>query len=233
MPFLDHLEELRWRIIKSLAAVIIGAIFVFIFIDQIIDILITPAKKASIPPNFQVLTVHGMFMLKWGISLVGGMVTALPVITYHLWKFIVPGLLDNEKRYTLPVIVITFLSFICGVFFAYFVIIPYSINFFTSIGYIGVENNYSINQYFNFVLWILISAGILFELPVLVMVLSSIGLVTPPFMRHYRRHSFVIFFIISAFLTPPDPVSLLIMTFPLILLYELSIWISRLFWKEN
>lgn len=228
MPFLDHLEELRWRLIKSLAGVVLGAIFVFIFMEPIFQILLRPAMSVNPPPDLQVLRVHGMFMLKWAIALVGGVVLALPILTYQIWKFAVPGLLKNERKYALPVIAFSFIAFITGILFAYWVIIPFSLNFFISMGHVDIQNNFSINYYFSYILWVLMAAGLVFELPVLVMILSSIGLVTPAFMRHYRRHAYVSIMILSAFITPPDPVSLFVMTVPLILLYELSIGISKI-----
>jgi len=232
MPFLDHLEELRWRIIKALLAIVFGAAIIFLNIDPIFKILLNPATTLDNPPNLQVLKVHGMFMIKWGISFVGGIILGIPVITYQIWKFIAPGLLRNERRYAFPVIAFSFFSFILGVFFAYFVVIPFSLNFFTDMGYSEVDNNFSINYYFNYILWVLFSAGLLFELPVIVLILSIIGIVTPSFMRHYRRHSIITILVLSALLTPPDPISLFMMSIPLMILYEISIGISHIFGKK-
>ena len=231
MGFLEHLEELRWRIIKSLLGIVVGAIVVFAFMDQVFQILLDPVLSLDEPPKLQVLKIHGMFLLKWGIALVGGLVVALPLVSYQIWKFVAPGLLENERRYSFPVILFSFIAFVCGVLFAYFIIIPISLNFFASMGYVDVANNFSINYYFSYILWVLVAAGLLFELPVLVMILSAIGLVTPAFMRHYRRHAIVTILLLSAFFTPPDPVSLLMMSLPLIVLYELSIGISGIFTK--
>ncbi|MFQ6608755.1 MAG: twin-arginine translocase subunit TatC [Fidelibacterota bacterium] len=231
MPFLDHLEELRWRIIKSLLGIVVGSVITFLFIDQIFELLKEPA--ASIENlQFQALTPYAMFMLKWGIALVGGVVIAIPVLTFQTWKFVTPGLLKNERKYILPVIIFTFISFLAGVLFAYYIMLPFTLQFFTSMTIPEVQNNFSINSYVSYVLWILLAAGILFELPVLVLILSTIGLITPPFMKHYRRHAILFFVILSAFITPPDPISLIIMTLPLVLLYEISIFISKLFMKR-
>lgn len=229
MSFLEHLEEFRWRIIKSLIGVVAGAIVVFIFMDPLFALLLRPATSLESPPNLQVLKVHGMFLIKWGIAFVGGLILALPVVTFQLWKFVAPGLLENERRYAFPVIVFSFLAFAGGVVFAYFIIIPFSLEFFSSMGYVDVKNNFSINYYFSYILWLLVASGLVFELPVLVVILSSIGLVTPAFMRHYRRHSWVAIVVISALITPPDPVSLLMMGVPLVILYEISIFLSRIF----
>jgi len=228
MHFLDHLEELRWRLLKSLISVLIGSIVTFYFIDLIIEFLIKPTQSLANPMDLQVLKVQGMFMIKWGIALIGGFVLAIPVLTYQLWKFISPGLYLNERKYVGPLIFFTYLSFLVGLVFSYTVIIPFSLEFFTSVGVDQIENNFSINYYFNFVTWLMIGSGLIFELPVLVFILSVIGLLTPAFMSHYRRHSIVIILILSAFITPPDPVSLVLMFIPLWLLYEISIGVSWL-----
>ena len=109
MPFLDHLEELRWRLIKSLGTVLVGALITFFYIDPLIDFLIRPTRDLTTPMDLQVLKVQGMFMIKWGIALMGGVVLAIPVLTYQLWKFIVPGLYMNEKKYVTPLIIFTYL----------------------------------------------------------------------------------------------------------------------------
>ena len=228
MHFLDHLEELRWRLLKSLISVLIGSVVTFYFIDVIIEFLIKPTQSLTHPMDLQVLKVQGMFMIKWGIALIGGFVLAIPVLTYQLWKFISPGLYLNERKYVGPLIFFTYLSFLIGLVFSYTVIIPFSLEFFTSVGIDQIDNNFSINYYFNFVTWLLIGSGLIFELPVLVFILSVIGLLTPAFMSHYRRHSIVVILILSAFITPPDPVSLVLMFIPLWLLYEISIGVSWL-----
>ena len=229
MPFLDHLEELRWRLIKSIISILLGAIATFYFVDKIIEFMILPTKNLTYPLDLQVLKVQGMFMIKWGIAFVGGLILGVPVLTFQIWKFISPGLLQNEKKYAFPIVLFSFISFLLGVIFAYFIIIPFSLNFFSSMGYVDVENNFSINYYFSYILWLIFSSGLLFQLPVLVVIFTLIGLLTPPFMRHYRRHAFITILILSALITPPDPISLLMMSIPLILLYEISIFLCSIF----
>ena len=228
MGFLEHLEELRWRLIKSFISIIFGSILSFSFIDKILSILLLPTLETTIPINIQVLSVQGMFIIKWFISFISGFVLAFPVLIYQLWKFISPGLKVNEKKYVFPIVFFSFSSFVIGISFGYFVLIPFSLEFFSSIGMGNVENNYSIQYYFSFLSWLLLGSGVIFQLPVVSLMLSALGLLTPAFMRHYRRHSIVSIFILSSFITPPDPVSMLIMAVPLILLYELSIGISWL-----
>ena len=228
MGFLEHLEELRWRLIKSFISITFGSILSFGFIDKILSILLLPTLETTIPINIQVLSVQGMFIIKWFISFISGFILAFPVLIYQLWKFISPGLKVNEKKYVFPIVFFSFSSFVIGISFGYFVLIPFSLEFFSSIGMGNVENNYSIQYYFSFLSWLLLGSGVIFQLPVVSLMLSALGLLTPAFMRHYRRHSIVSIFILSSFITPPDPVSMLIMAVPLILLYELSIGISWL-----
>ena len=230
MGFLDHLEELRWRIIKGLLAIIVGSAVSFGFIDQILEILLKPTTATSYRIALQVLSVQGMFLIKWFIAFISGFVLAMPVVVYQIWRFVTPGLKINEKRYALPVVLFACISFITGVSFGYLVLIPFSLEFFSGMGAGLVENNFSITYYFSFLIWLLLGAGLVFQLPVLSLFLSAIGVLTPPFMRHYRRHAIVTILILSSFITPPDPVSMLMMAVPLVVLYEISIGVS---WMVN
>ena len=235
MSFIDHLEEFRWRLIKSILSIIIGGLITFFFIDNFLELLLLPLSNVDSknPVNLQVLSVQGMFIIKWTIALVGGIIFSVPIITYQIWKFIAPGLYANEKGFVLPLVLFSFLSFTTGILFSYFILIPYCLNFFASLSGDTVLNNFSINHYFSFIIWMLLGSGIVFQLPVISLLLSIIGLLTPPFMRHYRRHSIVAIFILSSFITPPDPVSMLVMALPLIILYEISIGISWLVNRSN
>lgn len=228
MGFLDHLEELRWRLLRCLLAMMIGSAISFGYIDHILNVLLYPARSTSNSINLQVLSVQGMFLIKWFISFIAGFIIALPYLIYQFWRFVAPGLRVNEKKYAFPVVFFAFSSFILGVLFGYFILVPFSLEFFSGLGAVHVDNNFSIQYYFSFLTWLLFGAGIIFQLPVVSLVLSSIGILTPPFMRHYRRHSVVVILILSSFITPPDPVSMVIMSFPLILLYEMSIGVSWL-----
>ena len=230
MSFLEHLEELRWRLLKSIIAIIFGGSFCFLFIDEIMQFLIAPIYNLSNPPDLQVLKVQGMFMIKWGVALLGGVVVAIPVLTYQLAKFIGPGLHNDEKKVMVPLVFFSYLAFLVGIVFAFYVLIPYSLEFFTSMGVIEVKNNFSINYYFSFITMLLLGSGVIFELPIVVFILSAIGLLTPAFMRHYRRHAIVVILVLSAFITPPDPISLVFISIPLSFLYEISIGVS---WMVN
>ena len=226
MGFLEHLEELRWRLVRSFAVVLVGSGLSYGYIDEILSILLYPSTITDSPIVIQSLQVQSMFLIKWFISFASGFIIALPYLIYQFWKFVAPGLKVNEKRFALPFVFFAFTSFIAGVSFGYFVLIPFSLEFFSGIAAPHVENNFSIQYYFSFLTWLLIGAGVIFQLPVVSLVLSAIGVLTPAFMRHYRRHSIVTILILSSFITPPDPVSMLIMSFPLVILYETSIGVS-------
>ena len=228
MSFIEHLEELRWRIIKILISILLGGIVTFFFIDFFLYLLLLPLENvdSNNPVNLQVLSVQGMFLIKWTIALVGGIILSIPIITFQVWKFVSPGLYANEKGFVLPLVFFSFSSFIAGILFSYIILIPYCLNFFASLSGDTVLNNFSINHYFSFIIWLLLGSGVVFQLPIISFLLSIIGLLTPAFMRHYRRHSIVAIFILSSFITPPDPVSMIVMAFPLCVLYEISIGVS-------
>ena len=230
MSFLEHLEELRWRLIKSIIAILFGGSFCFLFIDEILQSLIAPIRNLSNMPDLQVLKVQGMFMIKWGVALLGGIVVAIPVLTYQIAKFIGPGLYKDEKKVMVPLVFFSYMAFLAGIVFAYYVLIQYSLEFFTSMGMMEVKNNFSINYYFSFISMLLLGSGVIFELPIVVFILSAIGFLTPAFMRHYRRHAIVVILVLSAFITPPDPISLVFISIPLAFLYEISIGVS---WMVN
>lgn len=230
MSIVDHLEELRWRILKSLGSIFLMSIITFNFANYLVDLLIEPANQISGEMNLQVLTIQGMFLLKWNLAIIGGIIFSIPVITIQIWKFLSPGLYDKERKILLPLILTAFACFMLGGMFAYKVILPFSLDFFASMITGGIENNFSINYYFNFVLALIIGSGIIFELPVASFLFSSIGLINPRFLRQYRREAIMGTVVLSAIITPPDPISLIIMSIPMIILYEISIFVS---WFAN
>ena len=229
MPFLDHLEELRWRIIKSLISVVILTIAAFAVSDYVLNWLLLPAENVNVPLSLQVLKVQAVFVIKLEIALIVGVILSLPVILYQIWAFIAPGLHDSEKKYIWPLIFFSMLSFMVGGAFAYFVIIPYTLDFFLGLAPANVANNIAIDFYFGFLLRLILVFGVVFELPVLSVILSRLGLISPSFLRKYRRHAIVIFFIAAAILTPPDPTTQVLLAVPLVLLYEVTIFISYIF----
>ena len=230
MSIVDHLEELRWRILKSLGSILLMSVLTFNFANFLVDILIKPASQINSDLNLQVLTIQGMFLLKWNLAIIGGIILSLPVITVQVWKFLSPGLYDKEKKILVPLILTVFICFILGGFFAYKVILPFSLDFFASMITADIQNNFSINYYFSFVLSLMIGAGLIFELPVASFLFSSIGLINPEFLKTYRREAIAITVVLSAIITPPDPISLIIMSIPMLILYEISIAVS---WFAN
>lgn len=227
MPFLDHLEELRWRIIKSAIAIIVGMIVCLFFSQKILDALIYPTTHLDTPLELQVLKVQGMFIVKLEVGFFGGLVLGLPFILVQLWKFISPGLFETEKRYFFPLIASSTLLFLIGLSFAYFVILPFAINFFIGLVSGDIKANIAIDFYIGFVIRILVLFGFVFELPILSYFLSKIGLLTPAFMRKYRRHAVIAIFVVAAIVTPPDVITQVLLGIPLVLLYEFSILISK------
>ncbi|NJO69842.1 MAG: twin-arginine translocase subunit TatC [Bacteroidetes bacterium] len=250
MSFLQHLEELRWHIIKSVVAIIAMAILAFIFKDIIFDQILLAPKNPDFFTNrmfaifadkmnsdvlrindkpFELIniTMAGQFSTHIWISVISGIILAFPYIVYEFWKFFSPALYDKERRYArYAVLAISFLFFI-GVLFGYYVIVPLSIHFLGSYQISAtVQNTINLPSYFSTIASVTLAAGIVFELPVVVFFLSKIGIVTPQFLRTYRKHAIIVILILSAIITPPDIFSQILVTIPLVILYEVSIHIS-------
>lgn len=227
MSFLDHLEELRWRIFYAVIGVAAGFALVWMVKDPIMEeFLLRPARDNGM--KLVNLRPFGQLFLYMQVAFFGGLVVSLPHTLYQVWLFVAPGLYPKERRYTRWVVVFTSFCFLGGVAFAYFVILPAAFSFFVSFGTPQIENTISIDEYFGFVINLMLGAGLVFELPMLSFFLSRLGFLTPKLMRKYWRHSFVAILIIAAFITPtPDPYNMLLLSLPMLGLYELSIWISR------
>ena len=229
MSFLEHLEELRWRILKALAAIVLFAVLAFIKIDLVVGFLTAPALNLDQPVVLQALKVSDMFMVNLISSLMTGLVLASPVVLYQIWRFVNPALGKSTRWTTIGVVLFGTSFFLAGVTFGYKIILPFSLRIFASLGGDLVENNYSIHAYLGYVTWMMLAAGLVFQLPVISLILTRIGLLTPAFLRHYRRYALVAILVLAAILTPPDPLSQVMMAVPLLLLYELSILISKIF----
>jgi sec-independent protein translocase protein TatC len=233
MPFLDHLEELRWRMIKALAAVFIGTVACFFVSDYILDFLLFSTKDLRYEINLQVLKVQTVFIIKLELALIFGIVLSLPYIFYQIWAFVAPGLFDKERKYVFPVIFFATFSFLVGSSFAYFIIVPFALDFFLALAPDSVTNNIALDFYFGFIVRIVLVFGIVFELPVVSLLLTKIGILTPRLLKKYRRYAIVTIFIMAAILTPPDPTTQVMLGIPLIILYEITIWISYFFYKKK
>jgi len=228
MTFLEHLEELRWTIIKSLLGIVIGGIISWFLIDFIINqIILLPAKSAGI--KLQNLKPFGQLFLYFQVSIFSGLIISLPYVVYQIWKFIEPALHRNEKRYVSLIVFFTTISFLLGAAFAYFVLLPYSLKFAFNFGTFEIENKFSIDEYLGVFFSLIILAGVIFELPMLSFFMTKLGLLTPKLMRKFWRYAIVIIFILAALITPTtDPVSQALLAIPLFLLYEISIWVSKI-----
>lgn len=245
MSFLDHLEELRWRILKGVAGVTVGVIIAFIFSDFFInEFILGPAKTdffmyRIMPIDPIELTLisrrlPGQFFTYWGTLIIIGLIIGAPFFIYQLWAFIEPALESGEKLKTfLNSLFITFFFFL-GTAFGYLILVPFAVQFFSQFVIADfINNEFDINEYFTSVAVWTLACGVIFQLPVVSWFLSKVGLVTPEGMRAYRRHAIVGALIMSAVLTPPDPVSQLMIAFPIVLLYQLAILLSRIAHRQR
>ena len=235
MHFIDHLEELRWTLIKSIIAILIGACISYRYADLILYWLIMPTQELSVDFSIQVLKVTSMFTVKLIIAFFGGITLAFPMILYQSWSFISPAF---DKKYDFAIIftfLFSIMFFILGIFFAYFIIIPFSLFFFTSLisETVEIQYNFTLESYMTYILLIILGCGIMFQFPVLSTFLSWIGFLTTTFLIEYRKLAIVFFLIFSAFLTPPDPLSQIITCIPFVILYEISIVIAFLTNKKD
>lgn len=228
MTFLEHLDELRKRIIYSLVGVVVGCVIVGLKIDFVVEnILLGPALKVGL--KLQNLQPFGQPFLYFKVLLISGVILSLPFVLYQIWKFVSPGLYPNEKKWVRLITFFTTFCFVAGVVFSYFVMIPFMLNFSAYFGTKIIENKFDINYYFGFVSMMVLVSGLIFELPMVSFVLSRFGLLTSKFLRKYRRHSIVVILILAAVLTPtPDPINQLIFSLPLFVLYEISVWVVAL-----
>lgn len=251
MSFLDHLEELRWHLIRSTLAVVVLALIAFVFKDFIFDTLIFGPKHPDFPTyrmfcnisrslgmdtfcfkempfRIQSRTMAGQFSAHMWTSIYAGIIIAFPYILYEFWKFIRPGLKEKERKSSRGFIFVASLLFFLGVLFGYYLITPLSINF---LGNYQVSkevfNDFDLDSYISLVRTSVLACGIVFELPILMYILTKIGLVTPEILRKNRKFALIIVLILSAVITPPDIVSQIIVAIPIIVLYEVSIYISK------
>jgi sec-independent protein translocase protein TatC len=251
MTFLEHLEDLRWHLVRSLIAIIVLGVVAFIFHDIVFDELIMAPKSPDFFTNkalcsfgnaihvkalcinmnpFEIINIKmaGQFMTHIVVSLIAGIIVGFPYIFFEFWRFISPAFYEKEKRHTRGAIFFTSLLFILGVLFGYYIICPLSVHFLGSYTVSAeVANRIHLTSYISTVSSITLASGILFELPILVFFLTKIGIVTPGFLKKYRKHALIIILALSAIITPPDVFSQILVAVPLLLLYEISIRISR------
>jgi sec-independent protein translocase protein TatC len=257
MSFLEHLEELRWHIIRSCLAIVICAVLAFIFSRIIFDQVLLAPKNPDFFTNrilcklgtllhsqnlcintkpFQLININmsGQFSTDMMVSLIAGLILASPFVFWEFWNFIAPALHNNERKHAKGAVFYISSLFMSGILFGYYMIVPFSIHFLGSYHVSEqVSNQINLTSYFSTVASITLATGIIFELPILAYFLSKIGLVTPGFLRKYRKHAIIIILIVAAIITPPDVFSQTLVSIPLILLYEASIFISAFVKKKK
>jgi len=229
MSFWNHVDELRSRLIKSLLSIVAFTICAYSFSDFVLQIISQPNFQIMDKVNLQVLKVTSMFMIKIYISLMIGIMFSMPVMLYQFWRFVSPAV-DRKLNFT--TICLFFMStvfFIAGGYFAYTSIIPISISFFTSLtsDAVAVDYNITLENYLNYVIWMVFVGGLVFQLPIISIILKKMGLIDHLLLRRGRRFAILIIVVFAAILTPPDPFSQLLFAIPLIILYEISIVIIR------
>ncbi|MBN1760519.1 MAG: twin-arginine translocase subunit TatC [Chitinispirillaceae bacterium] len=226
MSFLDHLEELRWRLIKSAVAVAVFAVPCGVYWQKILDfVMIYPLRHTSPTPKLIYTNPSESVILSVKIAVAGGIIAASPVIFFQLWRFISPGLYRNEKRVILPAAIFSTLFFLGGISFSYYTF-PFLLKFLTAYAGSHLDPMFKVGEYFGFLLKISISFGAVFELPVISFVLARMGILTARFMLKQFRYALVIIFIVAAILTPPDVISQMMLAGPLLVLYGISVIVA-------
>ncbi|GGG99409.1 Sec-independent protein translocase protein TatC [Polaribacter pacificus] len=258
MSFLGHLEELRWHLVRSSVAIMLVAVVAFIFQKQVFNnFLIAHLKpdfvtyqffckifasigiesgfcNVNFPQKLQSLELTQQFMSSIWISFVLGIIVSFPYILWEMWRFIAPGLHENEQKRSRGFLFIASLLFFIGVLFSYYVIAPMSVSFFYGYQISDmIVNNFTMNSYISLITNTLLGVSLIFELPVLIYFLAKIGLVTPEFLRKYRKHAFVVVLILAAIITPPDVGTQIIVSIPIVILYEVSIYIANIVVKKQ
>lgn len=251
MSFLDHLEELRWHVIRALIAIFVCMITAFIFSREIFDgIIFAPARTDfltfralcklghlvnyaealcidEIPMTIQSRLMTGQFTMALTSSFIIGIIVSFPYVAWEIWRFIRPGLHSNERKYSKGAVASISFLFFLGVSFGYFIMCPVSVYFLANYQISDViQNEFDIISYVSTVTTLVFGSGLLFQLPVVVYFLSRVGIVTPELLRQFRKHAIVVILVIAAVITPPDPISQTIVALPLFVLYEVSILIS-------
>jgi sec-independent protein translocase protein TatC len=256
MSFLEHLEELRWHIIRSVIAIVFFMILAFVFKTFIFDHVILAPKNPGFftnrllcrlghatifghtfnnealcintkPLNLISIKMAGQLTTHITVAMVTGLILAFPVIIREFWSFFRPALHDNEARYAKGAVMASSILFFIGVLFGYYALAPLSIHFLSSYEISPeVVNQINVRSYIGTITSLCLATGLVFELPIIAFFLTKIGIITPTFMRKYRKHAIVVIFIVAAIITPPDVFSQTLVAIPLLLLYEVSIFIS-------
>ena len=237
MGLMDHFRELRGRLVKAFLAVILGFVVCWFLRSYLVDFLFQPLLEAlratNQPEEVVALGVAEKFFTYMKIAFVGGIFVGSPLIFYQVWAFIAPGLYENEKVYVVPVAFFSAFFFVAGGAFCYLVMLPNALPFLLGFGEEYMRDTPRMTEYYEFVLQLIFAFGLIFEMPLFVFFLSRLGIVTAPMLSRFRRYFVVIAFILGAVLTPPDVMSQLFMAGPMLLLYEFSIIIARVFGRKK
>ncbi|MDN5203988.1 twin-arginine translocase subunit TatC [Fulvivirgaceae bacterium BMA10] len=257
MSFLDHLEELRWHLIRSVIAILVFAIAAFIYKDFVWGTIIFGPSKADfwtfrmlcklgelvnsdllcitdLPYILQSRKITGQFTMHLSGSFVIGLVCAFPYFFWEIWRFIKPGLHTNEKKVSRGAVFFVSLLFFSGILFGYFIVSPLSFNFLSNYQIVpGIKNQFDIISYVSFFTTLVLACGILFQIPMVTLFLSKAGILTPDILRKYAKHAIIVILFVSAVLTPPDIISQVLIAAPLTILYQISIFISARIEKKN
>jgi len=251
MSFLEHLEELRWRLVRAAIAILIIGVVIWTYQEWIMNNLFMSMKKKEffsfrmmckyldtcvedIPVQLQSMTVSGQFGYALMMSFMGGVVLGFPYIFYQIWAFLKPGLKLNEKKISKGIVFYVSLLFFLGILFGYFVVAPLSIQFFGSYQISSqIRNDFTISSYMSMILSTVFYTGLFFLLPVITYLMTKVGVLSPEFLIKYRKHAIVGILILSAIITPPDIISQVIVSIPIFILYEIGILISKRVVKRN
>jgi sec-independent protein translocase protein TatC len=234
IPFTEHLEELRKRLIVCFIAVGVGFVLSYGFKEKLFQILTRPLIRVMQTGDKLIFTgLPEAFFTYLKVAFLSGIILAAPVIFYQFWMFVAPGLYDKEKRLMVPVVVLSTVFFVGGAFFGYFIVFPYGFKFFLGFASETIRPLPSMREYLGFASKLLLAFGVVFELPLIITFLARLGMVSVGFLKKNRKYALLLFFVGAAILTPPDVVTQIMMALPLLLLYEISIIGARIFGKKN
>ncbi|HCY83805.1 MAG TPA: twin-arginine translocase subunit TatC [Desulfobacteraceae bacterium] len=234
-PFTEHLGELRDRLVRSFIAVGIGFVIAYFFKEELFRLLTAPLVEAMAEAGNAKLIFTGLpeaFFTYLKVSLLAGIVAATPVLFYEFWMFVSPGLYRDEKKYLIPVILLSVFFFVVGSSFGYFIVFPYGFRFFLGFATETIHAMPSMKEYLSFASKMLLAFGFVFELPLVLTFMAKMGLVSVDFLKKNRKYALLLFFVGAALITPPDVVTQIMMALPLMILYEISIIGARIFGKK-
>jgi len=231
--FIEHLEDLRKRLLVSLIAVGIGFIICYLFSKEIFEFLMMPLHRALPSGATMIFTTPAeAFFTYMKVGLLAGVFAASPIVLYQIWLFVAPALYSKEKKYVIPFVCSSTILFVGGAAFGYFVIFPLSAKFFMSFTTDFIQPAPRLKESFSFCAMLLLTFGLTFELPIFILFLSKLGVLDARMLARNRKYVIILIFIVAAILTPPDPLSQVMMAVPLVALYEVSIWVAKIFGRK-